>query len=93
MDKIRDPNIRHSIIDNRSKELNALIDVLLEKDHTKRPTIKDLFLNYPIVQTAVCDLLQKFLPIQNFIFEELILRLQSDSELKKVYAKMIDPMI
>lgn len=86
MDKIRDPNIRHSIIDNRSKELNGLIDVLLEKDHTKRPTIKDLFLYFPLVQRAVCDLLQKFIPIKNFIFEELILRLESDKELKKVYA-------
>ena len=93
IDKIRDPNIRHSKIDNRSKELNGLIDVLLEKDHTKRPTIKDLFLYFPLVQRAVCDLLQKFIPIKNFIFEELILRLESDKELKKVYAKMIAPMI
>ena len=73
--KITDPAISHQKIENRSKELNELIDSLLNKDHEKRPSIKELFLNYPIVQTAVCDLLKKFVPIKNIIFEELILRL------------------
>jgi serine/threonine protein kinase len=73
--KITDLGITHQKIENRSKELNDLIDALLQKDHNKRPSIKELFLNNPMVQTAVCDLLQKFLSVQNFIFEELILRL------------------
>ena len=73
--KIGDPDLTHQKIENRSKELNDLIDALLQKDHNKRPSIKELFLNNPMVQTAICDLLQKFLPIQNFVFEELILRL------------------
>jgi serine/threonine protein kinase len=73
--KITDLGITHQKIEIRSKELNDLIDVLLQKDYNKRPSIKELFLNYPIVQTAVCDFLQRFLPIKNFIFEELILRL------------------
>ena len=75
MKKIGDLDITHQKIENRSKELNDLIDCLLQKDHNKRPTIKELFLNNPIVQTSVCDLLLKFLPIQNLIFEELVLRL------------------
>jgi len=73
--KITDLGITHQKIENRSKELNDLIDALLQKDHNKRPSIKELFLKYPMVQTAVFDLLQKFLSVQNFIFEELILRL------------------
>ena len=75
MKKIADLDITHQKIENRSKELNDLIDALLQKDHNKRPSIKELILNNPIAQTAVGGLLQKFFPIQNFIFEELILRL------------------
>jgi len=75
MKKITDPKILHQKIENRSKELNVLIDTLLQKDYNKRPSIKELFLNNLTVQTAVCDLLQLYLPIKNFIFEELILRL------------------
>ena len=93
MKKIGDLDITHQKIENRSKELNDLIDCLLQKDHNKRPTIKELFLNNPIVQTSVCDLLQKFLPIQNLIFEELVLRLLSDNELKAAYQRKIEPMI
>ena len=73
MKKIAD--IKHQKIENRSKKLNGLIDALLQKDHNKRPSIKEMFLNNSTAQTAICDLLQKFLPIKNFIFEELILRL------------------
>ena len=75
MKKIADLNITHKKLEYRSKDLNDLIDVLLEKNHNKRPSIKELFLNNPIAQTAICDILQKFLPIQNFTFEELVLRL------------------
>jgi serine/threonine protein kinase len=38
--KITDQTIPHKKIENNSKELNALIDTLLNKDHEKRPTIK-----------------------------------------------------
>jgi serine/threonine protein kinase len=44
MKKITDPKILHQKIDNRSKELNDLIDTLLQKDYNKRPSVKDLFL-------------------------------------------------
>ena len=75
MKKIADLNITHKKLEYRSKNINDLIDVLLEKNYNKRPSIKELFLNNPIAQTAICDILQKFLPIQNFTFEDLVLRL------------------
>ena len=83
---IKHPEIKKSkYIDKYHKELNGLIDALLQKDPEKRPSIKQVFLNFEIVKTAVCSFLQEFVPIQNFIFDELIQRLYSDDDLKKVY--------
>jgi serine/threonine protein kinase len=44
MKNITDPKILHQKIENRSKELNDLIDNLLQKEYNKRPSIKELFL-------------------------------------------------
>ena len=53
----------HKRIENRSSELNGLIDAMLQKKQDDRPSIKDLFLNFPILREAIIALLEKFLPV------------------------------
>lgn len=56
---------------NRSAELNGLIDAMLMKRQDDRPSIKELFLNFPILKNAIFDLIEKFLEVKNFTFETL----------------------
>jgi hypothetical protein len=48
---------------------------MLRKNQEERPSIKQLFLDFPILQDAIYDLLEEFLPLKNFIFEKLVLQL------------------
>jgi hypothetical protein len=58
---------------NRPQSLIDLINAMLRKKQEERPSIKQLFLDFPTLQDAIFDLLQEFLPLKNFIFEKLIL--------------------
>ena len=66
----------HKRIDNRTPELNGLIDAMLQKKQEDRPSIKVLFLNFPILEEAIIDLLKRFLKVKtNFNFEKLLMQL------------------
>ena len=62
----------HKRIENRSLELNCLIDAMLQKKQENRPSIKQLFLKFPILQNAILDLLSKFVSVKNSTFEKLV---------------------
>jgi hypothetical protein len=68
-------NKMHSRIENRSQELNGFIDAMLQKKQDDRPSIKELFLNFPILKEAIFDLLKRLVPVKNFTFEKLVMQL------------------
>ena len=84
----------HSRIENRTPELNGLIDAMLQKKQDDRPSIKELFLNFPILKRAIFDLLKRFLRVKtNFTFERLLMQLLSDNDLKEAYSERLNQMI
>lgn len=68
-------NKMHSRIENRSQELNGFIDAMLQKKQDDRPSIKELFLNFPILKEAIFDLLKRLVKVKNFTFEKLVMQL------------------
>jgi hypothetical protein len=49
---------------------------MLEKKQEDRPSIKELFLNFPILRKAIFALLNRFLDVKtNFSFETLVMQL------------------
>jgi hypothetical protein len=53
----------HKKIENHSAELTGLIDAMLQKKQDDRPSIKELFLNFPILKKAIFALLIRFLAV------------------------------
>jgi hypothetical protein len=67
---------KHKRIENHSSELNGLLDAMLQKKQDDRPSIKELFLNFPILKDAIFALLYRFLEVKtNFTFEKLVMQL------------------
>jgi hypothetical protein len=61
----------HKELEHSSTELNGLIKEMLQQEN--RLSIKQLFLEFPIVQNAIFDLLNMFVPVNNFTFEKLMM--------------------
>jgi hypothetical protein len=66
---------------------------MLQKKQEDRPSIKELFLNFPILKEPIFDLLRRFVTVKNFTFEKLVMLLLSDDDLKNAYSLRINPMI
>ena len=86
-------NTIQSRIENRPPELNGLLEAMLKKRQDDRPSIKELFLNFPILQNAILELMARFLRVNDFTFENLYLQLELDMDLKNAYSIRLDPMI
>ena len=61
----------HKELEHFSTELNGLIKEMLQQEN--RLSIKQLFLEFPIVQNAIFDLLNMFVQVNNFSFEKLMM--------------------
>jgi hypothetical protein len=61
----------HKELEHSSTELNGLIKEMLQQEN--RLSIKQLFLEFPIVQNAIFDLLNMFVQVNNFTFEKLMM--------------------
>jgi hypothetical protein len=61
----------HKELERPSTELNRLIKEMLQQEN--RPSIKQLFLDFPILQNAILNVLSMFVPVKNFTFEKLMM--------------------
>jgi hypothetical protein len=61
----------HKELEHPSTELHGFIKEMLQQEN--RPSIKQLFLEFPILQNAILDLLNMFVPVKNFTFDKLVM--------------------
>jgi hypothetical protein len=61
----------HKEFEHPSTELNGLIKEMLQQEN--QHSMKQLFLEFPILQNAILELLNMFVPVNNFTFEKLMM--------------------